>query len=84
VLAWPESEDVPNVLKLANTRRGVLVERSGRWMPVAGQSWDALVTRDDLPEFLAQLDGETAGASTRPRRTTCSRRSGHRRSGRRA
>jgi 2-dehydro-3-deoxy-D-arabinonate dehydratase len=57
---------VPDVLKLANTRRGVLVERSGRWLPVAGQSWDALVTRDDLPEFLAQFDGNGTAAVDAP------------------
>jgi 2-dehydro-3-deoxy-D-arabinonate dehydratase len=57
---------VPDVLRLANTRRGVLVERSGRWLPVPGQPWDALVTRDDLPEFLAGLGGDGSAAVDAP------------------
>jgi 2-dehydro-3-deoxy-D-arabinonate dehydratase len=54
------------VLRLANTRRGVLVERSGHWVSFPGQPWDALVTRDDLPEFLAGLDGDGSDAVVAP------------------
>jgi 2-dehydro-3-deoxy-D-arabinonate dehydratase len=41
------------VLKLAHTRQGAIVEDRGRWWSMQGHTWDALVTREDLPEFLA-------------------------------
>jgi 2-dehydro-3-deoxy-D-arabinonate dehydratase len=51
------------VFKLANTRHGVIVEAGGRWMSLAGHTWDALITREDLPEFLAERSRDTGAAT---------------------
>jgi 2-dehydro-3-deoxy-D-arabinonate dehydratase len=42
-------------VKLFRTTGGVFVEEEEQHYPVAGHSWDALLSRDDLPEFLAEL-----------------------------
>jgi 2-dehydro-3-deoxy-D-arabinonate dehydratase len=42
-------------VKLHRTVAGNFVEEDGQYYPVAGLEWDALVTREDLPEFLSGI-----------------------------
>jgi hypothetical protein len=42
-------------VKLFRTTGGVFVEEDGQHYLVAEHGWDALLSRDDLPEFLAEF-----------------------------
>ena len=45
-------------MKLYRSRPGILAEHNGRYYPL-NTSWDDLVTREDLPEYLGALIRET-------------------------
>jgi 2-dehydro-3-deoxy-D-arabinonate dehydratase len=42
-------------VKLYRTVNGIFVEESEQHFPVSNHSWDALLAREDLPEFLTEL-----------------------------
>ena len=42
-------------MRLFRTKGGVFVEEEEQHYLISGQSWDALLSRDDLPEFLAEF-----------------------------
>jgi 2-dehydro-3-deoxy-D-arabinonate dehydratase len=50
-------------VRLFRTTGGVFVEEEEQHYLIAGQSWDSLLSRDDLPEFLAEFvaGGESYG-----------------------
>ena len=54
------------IQKLHNTRRGVVLEREGRFGLLPGLSIDALLAKDDLARFLASCAVGAADASSAP------------------
>ncbi len=44
-------------MKLYRTRDGVFLEEAGKWFRLTRSEWTSLVTREDLPEYLAELAG---------------------------
>ena len=42
-------------MKLYRTVSGIFVEEGGQYFPIFGHTWDTLLGREDLPEFLADF-----------------------------
>jgi 2-dehydro-3-deoxy-D-arabinonate dehydratase len=53
-------------MRLYNAPAGLLVERDGRWVRLSETSWDAVVNRDDLYEWLSGEIAKGASLSTPP------------------
>lgn len=51
-----------NPIKLYRTKNGYTIESDGRFHDGVGPSWDELVTREDLGEYLAGVVRKSAGA----------------------
>ncbi len=50
-------------MKLYRSRQGVLAEHDSRFYAVSKSSWDDLLTREDLQEYLLQFIRETKPVS---------------------
>ncbi len=50
-------------MKLCRSRRGILAEHAGRFHNINASSWDDLVTREDLNDYLGQLIRESTPAA---------------------
>jgi len=53
-------------MRLYNAPAGLLVERDGRWVRLSETSWDAVVNRDDLHDWLSGEITRGAALSTPP------------------
>jgi 2-dehydro-3-deoxy-D-arabinonate dehydratase len=54
-------------VKLYNTRNGPLLEADGRFVAIAGESWDELFCRDDMARHLQALAAKSASAGSQLR-----------------
>lgn len=48
-------------MRLFHVPGAVLVESDGRWFRLPGETWDTVVNRDDLHQWVSSLSSEEAG-----------------------
>ncbi len=56
-------------MKLYRTRDGVFLHEDDKWYRLTRSEWTQLVTREDLPEYLAELVGRLSTAAAPPEST---------------